>query len=422
MRQIRLQLKALVMLGCFCLCLPSAISGQQLSPQMKKMFEEMLPELDSELQGKLQHAIDQQFDYLELTPDQFKRFRDHPANPFQGWQGIDPDELDGLIRLQFESQPIRSRMPDPMERQAEQELEKYAVLVADANASTVVITDGSKRLALGMIVTDEGHVATKYSEIKDHQELYCRTADGTNYAVTFVGSNEQNDIAVIKFDNTYLPAAELASEWPSPGSILFSTNGKPTPMALGICSNAVRSLVGKNQAFLGVKPINHPKGVEVVEVTRGSSAEAAGVLVGDILLTLNGQALNSVESLVNAIRGNAPGDRVLLTFLRNGESRQLEATLRGRNVGSPSADRFKMMETFGAIPSRRRSEFPMVFQHDTPLLPEDCGGPVTDLEGRIVGMNIARGGRVASYAIPADHVRRLVLEIIRPNVASKPAE
>jgi hypothetical protein len=43
---------------------------------------------------------------------------------------------------------------------------------------------------------------------------------------------------------------------------------------------------------------------------------------------------------------------------------------------------------------------------------------VTDLDGRVVGINIARGGRVASYAIPSSHLQLLIREMLRPNVAS----
>ena len=40
--------------------------------------------------------------------------------------------------------------------------------------------------------------------------------------------------------------------------------------------------------------------------------------------------------------------------------------------------------------------------------PEQCGGPLIDLEGRVVGLNIARSGRVRSYAIPSGKMSELV--------------
>ena len=40
-------------------------------------------------------------------------------------------------------------------------------------------------------------------------------------------------------------------------------------------------------------------------------------------------------------------------------------------------------------------------QHDTVLDPDECGGPLLDTKGNVVGINIARAGRVVSYALPS---------------------
>jgi S1-C subfamily serine protease len=49
----------------------------------------------------------------------------------------------------------------------------------------------------------------------------------------------------------------------------------------------------------------------------------------------------------------------------------------------------------------RLSGFDRVIQHDTVLDPDECGGPVLDTAGRVIGMNIARAGRVVSYSLPS---------------------
>jgi S1-C subfamily serine protease len=50
----------------------------------------------------------------------------------------------------------------------------------------------------------------------------------------------------------------------------------------------------------------------------------------------------------------------------------------------------------------------MALQHDTPLSPSECGGPLIDLSGKIVGVNIARAGRVDSLALPAATVLSVI--------------
>ncbi len=400
--------------------LASPLAGQELSDEMRGIFEEMMPQLDADLQQKVRNAIRLRRDYLELTADEFKRFRDHPANPFEGWQGINPDLIQGLIRLQFETQPIRSRVPANLERQCSELLTGLAPVTRRVTAGTVRITDGQRQIALGMVVSNEGHIVTKLSEIQGAKsQLFCTAFDDRKFSAEVIAKNDVNDVALLKIAAGELPPVPWASGQPEIGSFIITTHHETCPLALGIYSNPPRSLVGQNQAWLGVKPVTDRQGVKIVEVTAGSSADKAGLELNDILLSINGKPLTDVQGLVNEIRRNSPGDKVVVEYLRDGVAGRVVAELAGRNVGGPTADRFKQMETFGAIPSQRRDGFPMVFQHDTPLVPEQCGGPVTNLQGEVIGMNIARGGRVASYAIPGEHLQQLLGDMLRPNVASK---
>jgi S1-C subfamily serine protease len=50
-------------------------------------------------------------------------------------------------------------------------------------------------------------------------------------------------------------------------------------------------------------------------------------------------------------------------------------------------------------------------QHDTVLKPNQCGGPIVGLQGKTLGLNIARAGRVASYAVPSDVVMGLLSDL-----------
>ena len=70
-----------------------------------------------------------------------------------------------------------------------------------------------------------------------------------------------------------------------------------------------------------------------------------------------------------------------------------------------------------------RSGFASAIQHDTVLTPEQCGGPLLDLSGKAIGINIARASRTKSYALPTDLVRAAIDEMQRtlpnPLVASR---
>ena len=54
--------------------------------------------------------------------------------------------------------------------------------------------------------------------------------------------------------------------------------------------------------------------------------------------------------------------------------------------------------------SRRSSGFGAVLQHDSAIAANRMGSPVVDLDGRVVGMNIARVDRTKTYALPAQVV------------------
>jgi serine protease Do len=47
----------------------------------------------------------------------------------------------------------------------------------------------------------------------------------------------------------------------------------------------------------------------------------------------------------------------------------------------------------------------MIIQHDLPLPPEAMGGPVLDINGKAVGINMARVDRVTTYALTANIIQ-----------------
>ena len=89
---------------------------------------------------------------------------------------------------------------------------------------------------------------------------------------------------------------------------------------------------------------------------------------------------------------------------------EIEATLGARD---------SFQDTLGSDLSSRRGGFASALQHDTVLDANQCGGPVVGLDGRAVGLNIARAGRVVSYAIPAAAVRPVVADLLPRDIEEK---
>ena len=76
----------------------------------------------------------------------------------------------------------------------------------------------------------------------------------------------------------------------------------------------------------------------------------------------------------------------------------------------------------GSKLSDRRSGIPRLFQTDAVVKPGDCGGPIADLDGHVVGLMIARAGRTESWAIPAETVNGLLPVLLAAKSAANPVE
>jgi len=88
-----------------------------------------------------------------------------------------------------------------------------------------------------------------------------------------------------------------------------------TPVALPA---AIAEAVGQEQAAL------------VVSVAEASPAHAAGLLLGDTLVAIDGHPTRTVAEVAGVLAGQAPGDTVTLAVLRAGEIIELSATLGAR--------------------------------------------------------------------------------------------
>ena len=135
---------------------------------------------------------------------------------------------------------------------------------------------------------------------------------------------------------------------------------------------------------------------------------------GDVVLEVKGKKVVTPEQMIDLLQTTKPGDIVKLKFLHKegeGEAREkvVDATLNKRPSQNARGD---IQNSMGGKLSQRRTAFPKILQHDTTLAPESCGGPLVDLEGKAVGLNIARAGRVETYALPSEIVKNLIPDLI----------
>jgi putative serine protease PepD len=103
-------------------------------------------------------------------------------------------------------------------------------------------------------------------------------------------------------------ASRIASE-------LIAT-GKATHAVLGVGVGGAQSGGAQSQP-----------GVPLRSVNVGGPGSKAGMKVGDIITALNGQRVTTADSLIAAVRNHAPGQRVKVTYVRDGKTTEVEITL-----------------------------------------------------------------------------------------------
>ena len=69
----------------------------------------------------------------------------------------------------------------------------------------------------------------------------------------------------------------------------------------------------------------------ITDVRVGSPAEIAGIVVNDIVLSVDGEPIDGQAGLVAAIRDAVPGQKVKIEISRAGKRLSFEATLVARS-------------------------------------------------------------------------------------------
>jgi len=292
----------------------------------------------------------------------------------------------------------------------------YAPIVQTANLSVVAVHKNGEQRSLGTCVAAD-LVVTKYSELESNTKtskaaaLTCKRGKDT-FAAKLIGFDRPSDLALLRLTDAKLTPVQWQPKMPSTGAFLASPNGDKSPLGVGILANPPY-LHTRAKAFLGIQFVERGQGPAKLELAvEHGAARAAGMLAGDLVTAFGDQEIASAEDLRDGIGSYQPGDKVTVKVKRDDKELTFVVML-GTNNSAPQSGQ---EDVWGDL-SDVRSGFQQVIQHDTVLKPKDCGGPVVDLTGKVLGVNIARAGRVETLALPAKTVQQLVQKLLRPTRA-----
>jgi putative serine protease PepD len=120
-------------------------------------------------------------------------------------------------------------------------------------------------------------------------------------------------------------------------------------IGFAVPSNTVRQVVpglklGKtvSHAWLGVQidttgasAPTATTGAVIGSVETGGPAESAGLQSGDVVTSIDGQAIDDSTDLSSYVNTKAPGDKIKMTVHRNGQTQQVDVTLQNRPAKVP---------------------------------------------------------------------------------------
>lgn len=69
-------------------------------------------------------------------------------------------------------------------------------------------------------------------------------------------------------------------------------------------------------------------GVLIDRVNAGGAADDAGLESGDVIVEINGMEIKNISNLQEQVAINRPGDKILVTFIRDGKTKTVNATLK----------------------------------------------------------------------------------------------
>jgi serine protease Do len=287
-------------------------------------------------------------------------------------------------------------------------------VVADAAKATHRVFSNGRHTALATAVHTDGWLLTKASELAAKEKLEIECAGGLRLPATVTDRLEAYDLALLKVEASGLKSIAWSERpVPRPGSFLAAPGPVEGVVAVGVASVGLRNLYETPKGYMGVRLRRPDSGSAVIDtIFEGGAADKAGLQKEDVIVAVEGVSVNGSDALVAEVSRRRPGEEIALKVKRGAEEIEVRITLMDRRESlSRLAQEDDPMVMMSGRLSRHRRSFFNVFQHDLVLAPEECGGPLVDLDGHVVGLDIARSGRVESLAIPASDLKSLLAQV-----------
>ncbi len=294
--------------------------------------------------------------------------------------------------------------------------------------SSVAIYVNGKPMGYGAIMSEDGYILTKNSELYNYdkklkklvlKDLMVIAGEQRYKDVKVVAADDRWDVALLKIDAHGLKPVKWAkSSNVAQGSWIVmngSTTRKRRRVNIGIISAKPREISGGISVVMGVGLQDVKTGVQIKKVLEHSAAEEAGLKEEDIIFKFADVAIVKRKDILKILKDKIAGDKVKVDFMRGKKKMSTTMTLKarkklyGEDAKKPKSRNDQMSGDFSA----RRTGFPRVIQTSVTHNSRQTGGPVILLSGEAVGLSIARADRAQSFAIPAENVQEIYKQLCK---------
>jgi putative serine protease PepD len=142
--------------------------------------------------------------------------------------------------------------------------------------------------------------------------------------------------AAINHGNSGGPLLNMQGQVVGVTTQIESDSGGNEGVGFAVPSNTISQVVSKlvkgekvEHPYLGVfiQSASSGTGAQVARLNGGSPAAKAGLKAGDVITSFAGETIASPADLTAAVASKQPGDKVNVTYVRNGKSHTTEITL-----------------------------------------------------------------------------------------------
>jgi putative serine protease PepD len=142
--------------------------------------------------------------------------------------------------------------------------------------------------------------------------------------------------AAINHGNSGGPLLNMSGQVVGINTQIESDSGGNEGVGFAVPSSTISSVVSKlvkgqtvEHPYLGVfvQARANRSGAGVAQVKRGSPAADAGLKAGDVITAFAGETIQTPDDLTAAVAGKAPGDKVSVTYVRDGSTKTAEVTI-----------------------------------------------------------------------------------------------